>query len=88
MRSLCSALVACALIFDVTAAVKHPRLRDVSRRGQDQANKAVHEATYERLNARQTNSSTSATSQFLTSATASESVSIPHLLRMLTTRRI
>ncbi|CAF9943764.1 MAG: hypothetical protein ALECFALPRED_001207 [Alectoria fallacina] len=70
MRGLYSALTACTLILNVTTALQHPRLRDVSRRGQDKANKAVREATYERLNARQTNESTSATSQFLTSATS------------------
>lgn len=70
MRDLYSLLTLCALVLDVTALTKHPKLRDVSRRSQDRANKAVHEATYENLNARQTNTSTSATSQFLTSATA------------------
>ncbi|CAF9941404.1 hypothetical protein IMSHALPRED_002558 [Imshaugia aleurites] len=70
MRGWCVVLAVCALLFDVTAAANRRSLRDVSRRGQDKANKAVREATHERLNARQTNSSTTATSQFLTSATA------------------
>ncbi|KAL9067164.1 MAG: hypothetical protein Q9161_007060 [Pseudevernia consocians] len=70
MRGIYSALAVGALIIDVATALKHPHLRDVSRRGQDKANKAVHQATYEKLSARQTNSSTSATSTFLTSSTS------------------
>lgn len=70
MRGLYSALAVCALILEVSATLKHPRLRDVSRRGQDKANKAVHEASYEKLIARQTNSSTNDTSRFLTSTTS------------------
>lgn len=70
MRGLFSALAVCALILDFSAAVKHSHLRDVSRRGQEKAKKAVREATYEKLSARQTNTSTPATSQFLTSTTA------------------
>lgn len=71
MRGFYSALVVCALILDVTVALKLPRFRDVSRRGQDKANKAVREATHVRLDARQTNTSTDAPSRYLSDATAS-----------------
>ena len=71
MRGFGSALIACALILDVTVALKHPRFRDVSRRGQDKANKAVREATHVSLNPRQANSSTDAGFRYLSNTTAS-----------------
>ena len=73
MRGLYSALALCTLIFDVTAAVKHPRLREVTHRSQEKVNKAVHEATHERLIPRYANSSTNDTSRFLSNTTASQS---------------
>ena len=76
MRGFYSALVACALILNVTVALKLPRFRDVSRRGQDKANKAVREATRMRLDARQTNTSTDAPLRYLSDATASKYISV------------
>ena len=83
MRGLCSALALCALIIDVTASLKHPSLRDISRRNQAKVNKVVHEATHERLFARYANSTTNDTSRYLTNATASQSISfVPHAIPM------
>ena len=87
MRGLYSALALCALVLDVTATLKHPRLRDVTRRNQEKVNKAVHEATHERLVARYANSSTNDTSQFLTSTTAGQSMSFLSLSPQMTYNR-
>ena len=73
MRGLYSALALCALVLEVTATLKQPRLRDVTRRKEEKINKAVHQATHQRLLPRYANA-TNTTTQFLTNTTASQSL--------------